>query len=144
MENIKIDAGQKRLRINDTDSYIEFNPSDVLFAEKYYKIYTEFQEKQNEYLERSKQLDAEKDKVDANGVPANLVEGIAFLKDVCQFVYSKIDWLFGEGSSKKLFGDTMSLDMISQFFDIITPYIKYAREEKKSIYTNPKRNGVMK
>jgi hypothetical protein len=141
MESIKVNAGIIRLQINDTDDVLEFNPTDILFAEKYYQIYSEFQSKQQEYLERSAKLDADKDKLDENGVPYNFLQGIELVKEVCGYMSEKIDWLFGAGTCRILFGGAMSIDMISQFFEAITPYIESARNKKVVAYSRKQKNG---
>jgi len=38
MDNLRIDTGIKKILINDGPEFIEFNPSDVIFAEKFYKL----------------------------------------------------------------------------------------------------------
>lgn len=134
MGNINL-SGVKRITINDDPKrVIEFNPSDVLFIERFYAMYREFEAKQAEYEQRSKELDTVA--LDENGAPVNMAEGIEFLKDICGFMREKIDILFGEGTSKKAFGDTLSLDMIGQFFEGITPFVWEERTDKVKKYTN--------
>jgi len=133
MANINL-SGVKRITINDdSERVIEFNPSDVLFVERFYAMYREFEMKQKEYEERAKELDTAT--LDENGIATNMDAGIAFLKEVCGFMREKIDWLFGENTSQKVFGDALSLEMIAQFFKGIMPFIMQARQEKVSKYT---------
>jgi hypothetical protein len=146
LPSIKIDSGIKRIAINDDpDNVIEFNPTDVIFAEKFYALMRDFEAKQDEFDRRSKELDAHKDELDANGLPVNFAQGVAFLRETCGFMREKIDYLFGDGASQKAFGDTLSLDMIAQFFQGMTPFIQTARADKVLKYTNSKMAGrVMK
>ena len=148
MDGIKVDVGIKRLAINDDPERIgEFNPTDILFVERFYEVYREFDSKQAEYLERSAALDAQSGEVNENGIPVNMQAGLDFVKDVCNFMREKLDYLFGEGTSQMVFGDVQSVDMIGQFLEGITPYIQKARTEKIKKYTNTKtakKGGVMK
>src|SRR5574338_597264 len=112
-----------------------FNPEDVLFAEKFYKLIGEFEGRYGEYQTRARALDADKRK-DANGLPANLGEQIALTKEACTFAYVQIDTLFGIGTSAMVFGDAMVPDAILQFLSGIAPYVRRARAEKVQKYTN--------
>lgn len=145
MESIHINTGVKRIAINDDPGrVIVFNPSDVAFAERFYRLIGEFQEKQADYQRRAEELDVNA-VVDANGIPSNLADSLALLREACEFLRAKIDDLFGTGTSEKAFGDALSLDAFEQFFEGITPFVKTARSEKMTRYINQQVTGrVMK
>jgi len=138
MDNLIISSGIKHISIENENGQvtgeISFNPSDVLFAEKFYVVYGEFQSKLTEYLSKAQNLDLQKDEFDANGMPINAKQGIEFLREVCDFMRGKIDELFGSGASQSIFGDVLNLNTISQFFEGITPYFQTDREKKISKY----------
>lgn len=138
MDSIQINTGERRITINgDPERMIVFNPQDVLFAEKFYRLIGEFQSKLTEFMEQSKIL--EKDtREDANGVPLNAEQRIALLKESCEFAREKIDVLFGAGTSQKAFGDALSMHAIKQFLEGMTPFIQTTRIEKVQKYTNKK------
>lgn len=145
MDSLRIDTGIKRIMINDDpERVIEFNPSDVIFAERFYKLIGDFEVKQVEYQARSEQLDAGRDNLDHNGLPANLGEGLAFLREVCEYMHGQIDYLFGVGTSAKAFAGALSIDAIGQFFQGITPFIQQARSEKVAKYSGKNAGRVMK
>jgi len=136
MENLKL-TGIKRISINDNpDNVIEFNPQDILFIERFYAVYREFQAKQVEFDVLSKELDDNKNVLAEDGLPVNFEAGLKFLKDTCIFVREKIDIVFGAGTSQKAFGDALSLEMIEQFFKGVTPFVWEARAEKVQKYSN--------
>lgn len=143
MESIRIDSGIKRVLINDGPEVLEFNPSDVLFVEKFYQVVNEFDEKLASFQARASVLDEDKS-TDENGLPANVAARIAFLHEVCQFANGKIDFLFGEGTARKLFNGVESLDMIEQFFNGLTPFVQKAREAKVGKYAARKSSKVLK
>ena len=136
MDSIRIDTGLKKILINDGPEYIEFNPGDVAFAERFENLISEFEAKLAEYQARSDELEADKG-LDAHGIPVNFNARIALMREVCEFIREKIDHIFGSGSSQKLFGDAMSLDMFTQFFSGITPFIQRDREAKVNKYSPP-------
>ena len=140
MDNIKVTAGIKQLSIVDINGdqkcVVEFNPTDILFVERFYDIYQEFEKKLAEYEKRSTELDAQSGDLNEDGVPLNMQAGLDFVKDVCNFMREKIDYLFEEGISQKLFGDVQSVDMIGQFLQGITPYIQETRTKKVNRYAN--------
>ena len=140
MDTLNIFTGEKRIPIvrdGVPAGEVVFNPSDVLFAEKFYRLLGEFQAKFTQYRMQSREL--EKD-IRTNGlgndIPANLGERIALVKEACEYVYEQIDTLFGENTSQIVFGGALSLDAIQQFFSGVTPFIQKARVEKIQKYTN--------
>ena len=143
MDSIRINTGEKRISINDDPTrVIVFNPSDVVFAETFYALVGEFDTKLSEYKLRSEIMDADAT-LDANGMPANLDKRLALLREACTYMRSKIDSIFGKGTSQTAFGDTLSLDVFPQFFDGITPFIQAVREEKIAQYSG-KKSRVLK
>ena len=63
-------------------------------------------------------------------------EQLTLVRSACGFIRDRIDNVFGAGTSQNAFGDTLSLDVFSQFFDGIGPYIKTERSAKVNKYTN--------
>lgn len=135
-DRIRIDTGVKRLLINDGPEFIEFNPEDVAFAERFYQLIKDFEAKSEEYKVRSAAITAEKAK-DGNGLPVNLPDALKLLREVCEYMRSEIDGLFGTGTSKKVFGEALYLNMFEQFFTEVTPYIRAARGKKVAKYLRP-------
>jgi len=138
MDTLNISTGEKRISINgDTSREITFNPSDVIFVERFYRLIGEFQTKLTEYHSRSVELDVDQTN-DANGIPVNIEARLNLVKEACAYIREKIDMLFGIGTSQTAFGDTLSMDAIQQFFSGIVPFIQAARSEKVQRYTNKK------
>lgn len=144
VQGLKIDAGNIRLAINDDpDRIIEFDPNDVLFVEKFYRLIKEFDDKRRGYLTRAEKLEANDEK-DETGLLKNAGDRLDLLKEVCKFMREQIDEVFGEGTSQAAFGDAYNIEMIQQFFEGITPYIEKARAEKIKKYSGNKRSSAMK
>ncbi len=138
MDNLRIDSGLKRIMINDDPNrFIEFNPNDVLFAEKFYALIKVFEEQEVKFQERIEQIQKNEEK-DAYGIPVNTQETLDFVVEVCNFLREQIDKVFGAGTSQTVFGETQSLEMFEQFFTGITPFIKSSRTEKVTKYTRKK------
>lgn len=135
MDRIQIDLGVKRVQINDGPEYLEFNPQDVRFAERFYGLIQDFEEKQAEYQTRIDALDGQE--LDERGLPKNTGEQLALLHEACEFLGEKIDELFGSGSSQKLFQGALNMDAYTQFFEAITPFVQTARSEKMAKYIPP-------
>ena len=137
-ESITINTGVIQLLINGGPTFIEFNPDDVIFAEKFYKLMQNFKVKKDEYKKRADLLEIQaKKNAHAKGEEptANISENIELIRDMCDFTASEIDALFGEGTCQKVFNGTKSLPAYEQFFTGITPYIKSSREAKIHKYT---------
>lgn len=142
--SIRIDTGSIRLQINDGPDHIEFNPKDVLFIERFYGLARALETKSTEYQRRSDELGLEQAGEDE--MLEKMPAGLVLLREACEFMRAEIDTVFGEGTSQKLFGDVLALDMISNFLDAITPYIQEARAEKIAPYVkqHPKKRSSMK
>jgi len=133
MDSIQINSGEKRILVNgDPTRVIVFNPSDVVFAEKFYRLIGDFQSKLTEYQARAEEIDAQDDFKDNN--LGNVNARIEFLREVCTYIRESIDNLFGAGTSQIAFEDTLSLDVFEQFFEGITPFIQTARTDKVQKY----------
>jgi hypothetical protein len=142
-DKIVINLHTKRIRINDGPEYIEFNPLDVGFAERYYSLVKNFKTKADEYSTRASALQAEMG-VDDQGIPNNTADMIALVRESCEYINSEIDRIFGAGTSKKVFGDVLELEMFEQFFRGITPFINAARSERLAKYVKPEKTRIMK
>lgn len=139
MDSLQINTGEKRIpviRDGVSAGEIVFNPSDVLFAEKFYALIGEFETKMNEYKARAEALDKIKETGEHN-IPVNTEERMAVLHEACEYVRERIDNLFGENASQVAFGNALSMDTFQQFFEGITPFIKTARADKVAKYTSP-------
>lgn len=136
MENLpvlQIDHHVIRLQINQGPDHIEFDADDILFIEGFYHMIETFQQKQVQYQ-------AVLDTMATSADPASTIETIKAMKDICLYAHAQIDKIFGEGSSKKLFGNALAFEPIEQFFTGILPYIKQqrARRLKAFLPPNPK------
>ena len=137
MDSIRVGSSVKRIAINDDETrVIEFNPGDVGFAERFYNLMRDLEKREAEYQERA-ELIVRDQAVDEHGVPMNVGERIAFIREVCEYMYSGIDQLFGKGASQTIFQGATSLDMIGEFFDGIIPFIQAARSQKINKYAPP-------
>jgi hypothetical protein len=145
MPNLRIDSGAVELTINDGPEVLIFNPSDINFAKGFYNLLKTFNSKQKEYEERARVIDANTT-LDADGLPANIADGMALIDDICNFTFEQIDLLFGKGASKKVFGELRTINMFEQFFQGITPYLRSARApmiEKYVKHSKRKAGAVM-
>lgn len=143
MDSIRIDTGEKRIAINDDpERVIVFNPQDISFAERFYQLLQDFEAKQVEYQARADELDNQE--LDEHGIPSRIDESLALLREVCEFLKGRIDHLFGEGTSRKAFGDAMTLGMFEQFFEGIVPFVQTARGNKVARYAPGGKKRAMK
>jgi hypothetical protein len=134
-DSIRIDSGVKRIMINDDPSrVIEFNPKDVIFAEKFYGLVADFKGKQDDFIARAEALEAVIE-TDELGLPINTGERIQLVREVCEWAKDKIDSVFGAGTSQKVFGDAVSIPMFTQFFEGITPFIEEVRGDQVQKYS---------
>lgn len=133
-QSIRIDTGEVRLLINDDENrVIIFNPNDISFLEAFFELLEDFEKKEKEFRNEERVLNANKN-VDGHGLPKNIKGKIALTRKICRYMREKVDSVFGEGTSDTAFGKANTMDMFSQFFEGVTPFIKSARDDKTSKY----------
>jgi len=116
----------------DTGSF-SFNPENTSFRENVYKLFEDFKLKDCELKEKTKGLQADEAK-DDEGIPLNLKACIDLEKEAFQWTSQAIDGVFGEGTSKTVFGEEVNLFMLYQFMDEIAPYMEDAGGAKVERY----------
>jgi hypothetical protein len=142
MKNLNIETGSVSLSINDDpERVITFNPSDVVFAERFYDMIAKFETKQIEYEARMKEIETVEGE-DKYGIPLNMGEQLKLIHEVCDYFMAQIDYIFGEHTSEVVFGTNRTLNMFEQFFNGITPFVSEARNKAVSKYS-AKGNGTL-
>ena len=134
MEKLRIDNGLKKIEVNDEGEYIYFSLNDTNFFSKYADLVTLMESKKGMY-----------DELEDGETDHDKLVAIAKMRaDTCAEVCGKIDEMFGENASKKVFGPIIPDEvLISEFFDAINPIIdKFSRERAQQI--NNKYNGRRK
>jgi len=138
MDSIRVDLGEKHVAINDDPSrVITFNPNNLIMAEKFERLYSDFQEKRAEIESRAAEIE-KNDTADENGVLLNMQERIDIFRELNEYIRGKIDDIFGAGTSQIVFGDFMSFDFVvyKQFLDGIMPFFQSARGAKVAQYSS--------
>ena len=144
MAGIKINTGIIRLQVecDGRMDEIAFNPDDVGFINNFCELMKAMEEKQAEYDAKIEELESDTS-TDTYGIPSNIKERLALMLEICLFMRGQVDSVFGAGTSQKIFGDANTLDMFTQFFEGITPYIQKNRQEKMAKYMAGRQAGVM-
>lgn len=128
----------RQLMINDDPNRVlTFDPGDVLFTERFYAVVHDMEKKKDEYDRRMILLN-KTGGVDSLGIPVNMPEILAMMRELCEYLRGQIDRLFGDGTSQMLFGDAMNLEVIGNFFRAIRPEIEAARTDKVDKYSGKK------
>ena len=124
MDSLNIAGKAVRLCIdNDESRVIEFYPTDVSFAENFYALAAEFEERQNDIKARSAAI--------AEGDGSKLEKSraeLALTREAFAFLREGIDRTFGPGTAQTVFGSRDSVAMAARFFRGVTPYIRKARQ----------------
>lgn len=143
MQVLKINTSAIRLAINDDENRIvEFDPEDQGFVNRYYTMMANFDEKKNGFIEKAKFID-EIDGVNSYGIKLSNIEGNKLVLEMCDYMKEQIDFVFGKGTSEKVFGNMMRLDMFDQFLEGISGYVMESRNSKMEKYLKNNK-GVMK
>lgn len=123
---------------NDESRVIEFYPTDVSFAENFYALAAEFEERQNDIKARSAAI--------AEGDGSKLEKSraeLALTREAFAFLREGIDRTFGPGTAQTVFGSRDSVAMAARFFRGVTPYIRKARQGELDRYLKEPAEDVM-
>lgn len=150
MESISIDFGIKKIAINnDPNNVIEFNPTDVNFYKKWIGLLEFWKQNEKSLLEKSIDIDTRKKSQDMNISIQALKEEGEIREKICHDIFIQIDSIFGNETSKKVFGNLNSEHAIGSFLEGVMPFINDARAQKIDQYlpvkkANRKKHAVMK
>jgi hypothetical protein len=137
---LSISTGTKSLEIQRdgilTGESIDLNPTDTGWMERFYQLLKDLHESMDTINKRYDELTRIEGKDDL-GIPNSLGPGLEYSREVIQALRDKIDKVFGENTSQKVFGNTMKIEVIEQFFNGILPYIEEVRKPMVEKYAPP-------
>lgn len=142
MDKLRVDNGIKNIEVNDNGDYISIPISDTAFYQRYADMLKNFEKKQAEIEQQSKDL-KEKHKDKPQDDTDMIVDTVDLYVKLCKDVCAELDNLFGEGCCRKVFAgiETPSEDLIADFFEQLTPLLqKYAKERNQKITLMYSRN----
>lgn len=127
-----------RLTVNDDpDRVVEFNPSDVGFVSRFYDLMDNVEAKEGEYNAKLEEIQKDTS-INSFGAPNALKKEIALTAEICDYMREQVDAVFGEGTSRTVFGDMNVPAMFGEFFNEIAPHITAARNKATKKYTGKK------
>lgn len=136
MEKIRVAKAIKRIEVNDAGEYIEFNIADPEWMEGYVEL-SEFFDSKKAVINELQTI-SQKDEDDISNLKKLAQERL----DMCKTIASKIDKLFGDKASIKIFGTNIPDEFaIYDFFDQIVPYIEQAKNERKNLIDSKYNNS---
>ena len=125
MESLQINTGLISLSILDDNGeqrgIFSFNPKDIKVARKVTDLIEDYKLKQMEFSEKEKECETTEDR-------------IKLLDEIVDYFKESIDTVWGENSSKVLFGNASTLQMFDDFFAGITPYYQKESQKRMSKY----------
>ena len=120
MDNFNIQTGRIGINIKrdgEDVGIFYFNPSDIASARKIMDLKRDFEIKEKEFQQESKNADTTE-------------KQIALLEEIVNYFRDKIDEVYGPGTSNLLFGEARVLEMFSGFFDGINKHYMKASQER--------------
>jgi hypothetical protein len=145
MSNLKIKSSSNTIRLlinNDKNKVIEFDPEDSSFANRYYTMIANFDQKKDSFIKKAAEID-KIDEVNSFGIQVKLVEESKLIVEMFNYMCEQIDYVFGKGTSEMAFDNVAKLELIDQFLSGITEHVLTIRNSKMKKYLNSE-NGVMK
>lgn len=137
MDSLRIDNGTKKIEVNDSGEYIEFSIVSNDFFRAFFDLLRWFDEQENR--KEIAEMEEQKDKVvseDGEKINYDAANNVLDISDkISMEACEKIDNIFGEEASRKIFGSVIpDMYMIADFFEKISPLIeKYQKERNQTI-----------
>lgn len=149
--SIRVDKGQIELEVNDQGETIAF-VADTAFMERFDEVRHEImqlskdlQERENKIIagdpeawaELKTRAEKEENEEEVEGppvIPSNYSDRIQLEKELVQHSYAMLDKCFGADCSRKVFGEAQELDLVIDFLEQVTPFIRAKRKEKLDKY----------
>ena len=137
MDSLRIDNGTKKIEVNDAGEYIEFSIVNNDFFRAFFDLLRWFDEQENR--KEIAEIEEQKDKVvseDGEKINYDAANNVLDISDkISKEACEKIDNIFGEEASRKIFGNILpDMYMIADFFEKISPLIeKYQKERSQNI-----------
>ena len=142
-DSFRISTGAKRVEVNDDGECITLNLSDQSFLPRLAAVIGGFNAKLPEYEAHAKELDALTAETEQDNFK-KLSEISRYNEKIHRDLMTEIDGVFQDEVCRKVFGDIVpAMDMFTEFFDQLSPYVeKFGRERaaKVSKYS-PNRTG---
>ncbi len=133
MDKLRVDSGIKKIEVNDTGECIQFSVTDSRFFESFFDLINWFE---GDDLKKSiDDVESQKDDIDNTDDMTAIKKIVDLQKNIITQAMEKIDGIFGEDASRKIFCDTIpDIYAIADFFEKITPFVeKYAKERNRNI-----------
>lgn len=138
--SIKIDNGVRKIGVNDNGDYIELSVNDRDLHMRFAELMKWFDEKQKQVGETEKELSkkygnapviAEEEDGTVTVNTSAVVDITAAETDIYKECCEKIDYVFGENTCKKVFGNVIpDFKLIMEFFEQMTPVLKKLSMER--------------
>lgn len=125
MGNLKIKSSSNVIRLlinNDKNKVIEFDPEDSSFANRYYTMIANFDQKKDEFIKKAAEID-KIDEVNSFGIQVKTIEENKLIVEMFGYMCEQIDYVFGKGTSEMVFGNVAKLELIDQFLSGITEHV---------------------
>lgn len=113
----------------DPDRVIRINPDDVHLRARLFELARTAAQKEKEVQQKAADIEAMTGE-DENGLPKQAEASVALMIDYANFMMSKIDEVFGDGTSKKVFADGFDFDTAVKFLDFMMDKLGGASSKK--------------
>jgi hypothetical protein len=144
METLNITTGEKRVAVivdGVNGKELVFNPEDARFIEHLHHFYRVANQKAHEWNQNKAEMVQRIIDIpeDENGIPETIAPAVEPLREMNNFMREQIDAIFGAGTSKNIFGDTVFRNpaVYVQLIDGIRDYVNPVRAKKVGQYMPP-------
>lgn len=131
MAGIRVNTGVKRIEVNDNGDYITLSLNDNDFLDRFFGLYENIQRMADDYTGKESAIREKYKGAEEAGRDSILKETFSLYAQAGKDMKQEVDGLFGEGTCKKVFGDTTpTFDLYLDFFEQLAPFLQeFAREK---------------
>lgn len=122
--SIRINSGNLKIEVNDDGEYIILPLGSEKFIQSFYKMMDDLRKKTETAANELKASDES---------PESILNELDQVVSVSDSLFEQTEQLFGEGTCRKVFGETRPgiIPMI-EFFDALLPFIEDYQKERAS------------
>ncbi|EOT29499.1 hypothetical protein C805_00083 [Eubacterium sp. 14-2] len=137
MDSLRVDNGIRKIEVNDNGDCIEFSVSDGGFFKGFSELLQWFDDqKTQQEIKEAEEQGNEVVSYDGKEINYETLRNVVIIREnLSKEVCKKIDNIFGDFASEKIFGKIIpDMFSIAEFFEKISPFIeKYAKERNQTI-----------
>ena len=132
------------ITVNGVEDLIKLDLTDMSLPAKLVDVLQKVEQKQKDYEDKIKEINAREDKVIYQNLTQNSLDCLNALNDMCNELRKEVDKFLGKGVCDAIFGEVNTYNMFNDLFEAIQPELEKAFKKGNMTLENMKKSLVDK